>query len=612
MSPEASDLNSIGVVLVSNGEVFLKSDSGLRQVESGASVYPGEELVTGADSNVEIRFVDDTLLSQGPDSVIALDDYIFDSSDPSASSLFFKMSQGTFRMVTGKIAEQNPDRFQIGSPLATIGIRGTTTVHEISPGGQEKHGVEEIHSGKALLVQSIDGGIRVIDSPQALVDIAASGQMGTVRAMTVQEFNSFREIAPSAIRQEQEIREEQQEQDDQQDDQQTGQDGEGENGAGEAEGGETGIEQIPGEGVLDAGIGELIDSGLEGIELAGAVNEFVQGLAGEIFESLAQGDIETALQTLDRLENVTSEEDILELLETTKKTEIPPEAEGQTQTSGDGTNWILGTSGDDTWSGTEGTDYYKGLAGNDIINGLCGNDVLQGDEGNDTIEGGNGSDSIDGGDGIDFLSFGTETYSHGADVYLGDNSATVSGCDGTDIDSLINIEGVIGSSWGDTLSGSTGNNTLNGAAGDDLISGIGGSNLLQGGTGLDEIHGASGADTLYGGSGVDTLTGGGGDDIFYYSTTAPSEGNDIVTDFEHDTENDIFKFSSDGGFNSSFTFETVTNYDSSSPGGSGAYFIYETSTGKLYYDNDGTSVGDGLIIATVQGDAVVSADINVA
>lgn len=213
--------DSIGVILVANGEVFLRSESGVRQVEAGAEVYTGDELVTGTGSNAEIRFSDDTLLSQGADSSIALDDYVFDSDGGTASELLFKMGQGTFRMVTGKIAEQNPDRFHLGTPLATIGIRGTTTVHQISPGGDEKHGVEEIHSGKALLIQSIDGQVRLIDSPQALVDIAASGLMSTVRPMTVQEYDTFREIAPQAIQQEQEIQD--QIQDDQQDDQQNDQ-----------------------------------------------------------------------------------------------------------------------------------------------------------------------------------------------------------------------------------------------------------------------------------------------------------------------------------------------------------------------------------------------------
>ncbi|CCO22401.1 FecR domain-containing protein [Maridesulfovibrio hydrothermalis] len=621
MSPEANELGSIGVILAANGEVFLRSDSGLRGVESGAIVYKGEELVTGPDSNAEIRFADDTLLSQGADSSIALDDYIFDESDESSSALLFKMSQGTFRMVTGKIAEQNPDRFHIGTPLATIGIRGTTTVHEISPDGAEKHGVEEIHSGKALLIQSIDGGVRLIDSPQALIDIAVSGQMSTVRTMTVQEFESFREIAPSAIQQEQEIREEQQ-QEDQQDDPQEDQQEAGEDAEGEqqddgeeaqdgdvqeaaaqgADGGETGLQQLAGE----AGVGVFLDSGLDGEGGDGALPGALLGLAQEVFDALADGNVELAQEGLEQLENITTADDILELIEAGTDTEIPPEGEGQTYSSGDGTNWILGTSGNDVWAGSENTDYYKGLPGDDVINGRCGNDVLHGDEGDDTIEGGNGSDTIDGGSGFDFLSFETESYSHGVDVYLGGNSATVAGGAEADIDTFVNIEGVIGSSLGDTISGSSADNTLLGGDGNDVISAIGGNNVLNGESGNDILYGASGSDTLIGGHGADTLYSGAGNTDFTYLQSSDFSSSEAVFNFSH--TDDMFKFNSEF-FGTVKNYETYAEYGTSSA--TDPVFVWDSGTDKLYWDSDGAGGAAPLEqIAVVSGDDVLASDID--
>ncbi|WP_320173001.1 hypothetical protein [Maridesulfovibrio sp.] len=105
MSPETVTQNAIGVILTASGEVSLRSSEGLRLAESGSSVFRGDELITGADGQVEVRFADDTLLSQGAQSSISLDDYVYDEVDESSSDLFFKMGTGTFRMVTGKIAE---------------------------------------------------------------------------------------------------------------------------------------------------------------------------------------------------------------------------------------------------------------------------------------------------------------------------------------------------------------------------------------------------------------------------------------------------------------------------------------------------------------------------
>ena len=511
MPLEASQ-QSIGVVLAANGEVFLRSESGVRPVEAGAEVFRGEELVTGTGSTAEVRFVDDTLLSQGADSIISLDDYVFDDSSSDAE-LLFKMSQGTFRIVTGKIAEQNPDRFQVGTPLATIGIRGTTIISEISPGGGEKIGVEEIHAGKDLLVQSISGEIRAISSPRELVDIAVSGQLGTVRPMSVQEFNSFREIAPSAIQQEQEIRQqrEEEQQDDPEnqnpDDQNTegqnaddqgqdaqgaeeGQTGEGEQG--QTEGGETGGPIVAGESVLDPGIG-VVDpaSALAGaVAMQGQLGEGdgiavpeplvteLQDLAEDVFAALAAGDAETVQQLLSNLETQTddiidelvtgniqqvaeqTEEQILsnveQVLADNDVPELNSDTEGQTYTSGGGINFIHGNGS--PWVGTENADYYFGAETCESLSGMGGNDVIYGNSGNDTISGGTGNDSITGNDGNDIIT------------------------------------------------GDAGNDVLSGGAGNDMINGGDGTDTISGGTEDDIIIASPGDyDLVDGGDGIDTL-----------------------------------------------------------------------------------------------------------
>ncbi|OEU69479.1 MAG: hypothetical protein BA863_14290 [Desulfovibrio sp. S3730MH75] len=705
MSPQAgSESNSIGVVLAANGEVFLQSDSGMRSVESGAPVYAGDELITGAGSTAEIRFVDDTLLSQGADSSIALDDYIFDDSADSPSELLFNMSQGTFRMVTGKIAEQNPERFKVGTPLATIGIRGTITVHEIGPGG-EKHGVEEIHSGKALLIQSIDGQLRQISSPRALVDIASSGLMSTVRVMSVQEFEQFQSIAPSAIQAEQEIQEqreqeEQQEQQEQEEQQQTdGEEGEGqgegegeegEEGQERAEGGETGGPIIAGEGVLEPGVEGVLAGALEGGEVfqQGFDAEMME-LAQETFDALAVGDIETVTELFEKLDEVPTDDDILELIEDAN---IPEGTEGQTHTSSDGITWVRGSTGNDTLDGTPNSDYIMGLAGNDTIHGDAGADTLYGDAGNDTIVGDEGDDVLGGGAGDDIIRGGEGNDviggGSGNDTITGDcGNDTLDGGDGIDdidfvsflgaYDSLIaslatgvatydgpdhahytdimsNFEGIIGSDSCDSLYGDGDANTFIGGGGNDTITGNGGAdfasyedgasagvtvNLGSGtaigetgsGTGTDaliginNIIGSNYADTIYGNGDVNTIiAGGGNDDLkgvggadvfivgsgnnrFFYDSAVSSEGGDSITGFV--SANDTFKFNSVGGFNIESTFESVASYDGTSAGGAEACFVYVQDDDQLYYDPDGSGATAGILIATIQGDEVVSSDI---
>jgi len=117
--------HDIGTIVFVSGQVFLETESGLIPLAKGDAIAKGAVIVTEDDGRVEIRFEDNTILSQAENSRISIDDYVYDQDDASASRFLLNMAEGTLRTVTGKIAEQNPDEFTVKSPLATIGIRGT-------------------------------------------------------------------------------------------------------------------------------------------------------------------------------------------------------------------------------------------------------------------------------------------------------------------------------------------------------------------------------------------------------------------------------------------------------------------------------------------------------
>jgi hypothetical protein len=118
-----SDPNAIGSVVAIEGRVVAESADVSRVLELNSPVYVGETLASGPDSRVEVQFLDETMLSLGPSSRILLDSYMFTEKD---QGLFFKLGEGAFQAITGKIVEQNPDKFKMETPLALIGIRGTT------------------------------------------------------------------------------------------------------------------------------------------------------------------------------------------------------------------------------------------------------------------------------------------------------------------------------------------------------------------------------------------------------------------------------------------------------------------------------------------------------
>lgn len=195
-----------------------------------------------------------------------------------------------------------------------------------------------------------------------------------------------------------------------------------------------------------------------------------------------------------------------------------------------------GTEGHDVLTGTPGTDVIVGLGGNDVIYGFGGRDTICGGPGSDEIwggtaadnlfgEGGNdrimgeaGADLLWGGSGNDRLQGGADSDTlngqHGTDaadftgasakvtVNMASGVATGDGL----LDRLVGIENLVGSSFGDVLTGSNRANTIWGQAGDDQISGGGGTDVLWGGAGNDALSGGPGTDTVDGGAGTDLCT----------------------------------------------------------------------------------------------------------
>lgn len=163
-------------------------------------------------------------------------------------------------------------------------------------------------------------------------------------------------------------------------------------------------------------------------------------------------------------------------------------------------------------------------------------DQLDGGDGKDVLVGGRGADVIDGGPGILDIS---NYYRSEAGVSVDLSTGTAIGGD-AEGDTLINIEGLVGSELSDTLTGNSDDNFLEGLGGGDAMSGGDGNDQILGGEGNDTIDGGAGSDRLNGGEGDDRIDGGtgnddmGGDvgaDIFVFDN-ATALGDDIIYDFE--------------------------------------------------------------------------------
>lgn len=127
----------------------------------------------------------------------------------------------------------------------------------------------------------------------------------------------------------------------------------------------------------------------------------------------------------------------------------------------------------------------------DTIYGTSGANVIDAGAGNDKIYGRGGADVIDGGTGTDVVYFDDATTGLTVNLQTGAIGGAAAGV------TLLNIEGVVGGSGNDTLTGlATVASTLSGGAGDDVLTGGSGADTFDGGTGHDTVYGSLGADTI--------------------------------------------------------------------------------------------------------------------
>ncbi|EIM25047.1 calcium-binding protein [Microvirga lotononidis] len=188
-----------------------------------------------------------------------------------------------------------------------------------------------------------------------------------------------------------------------------------------------------------------------------------------------------------------------------------------------------------------------------------------------------------------------------------DNSNTVRGT--ADADFLPGLGGndsIFGRAGNDLLDGGRGNDRLFGESGNDTLIGGPGNDRLDGGIGNDSLSGGTGRDTLNGGLGNDILNGGRGADAFVFNSALGSSNIDTIRDFNPASDTIQLASSVFVGLP-----KGVLTADAFHIGTAAAHttdrIIYDTATGALYYDADGTGTASAQVqFATVEGNPALT------
>jgi len=107
---------------VIQNQVVRVADAAATQINIGDSMLRDEVVRTGADSAARFVMADSTNLSLGPDATLKLDRTVF-NDEHSYRDVAIRLTTGAFRFVAG---HSQKAAYKITTPLATIGVRGTT------------------------------------------------------------------------------------------------------------------------------------------------------------------------------------------------------------------------------------------------------------------------------------------------------------------------------------------------------------------------------------------------------------------------------------------------------------------------------------------------------
>ena len=122
---------SVGRVLFKYGNVTVDS-ANARLLRQGAMVDEGDVIVTGPKGYVQLLLDDGTKIAIRPNSSFEIEALEMPASATAPAvgagitmKASFKLQKGGFRTLTGRIAQQNPSVYQVTTPAAIIGVRGT-------------------------------------------------------------------------------------------------------------------------------------------------------------------------------------------------------------------------------------------------------------------------------------------------------------------------------------------------------------------------------------------------------------------------------------------------------------------------------------------------------
>jgi len=201
--------NPAGKVTALEGDAWVNGTFWKSSLEVGSVIYAGDELSTGEESRLNMRFLDQTFFTLGSEAKMKVDAY--DESEDATLGFGASILKGAFRFVSGLLSKKKPETMSIQVTTATIGVRGTHVAGEVFE-RREENGVTIEASATVMLLEdeedkdtSIvvfnDYGSVVVDEPGYGTEIPDEhSPPGAVRRVQLRSINNLLRVMRNTTR----------------------------------------------------------------------------------------------------------------------------------------------------------------------------------------------------------------------------------------------------------------------------------------------------------------------------------------------------------------------------------------------------------------------------
>ncbi|MBP6020050.1 MAG: FecR domain-containing protein [Burkholderiaceae bacterium] len=146
------------------------SGASARELAKGNDIFSGDSIDTADNGRIQMRFTDGGLVSLMPRTTFSVDEYLHEGKSAEDGSLVFGMLRGGMRTITGSIGKIKHENYELKTPVATLGIRGTEYVAVIGPPDTLR-----VHVGKGKVVITNDHGtLEVPEGRNAVVVLGSA------------------------------------------------------------------------------------------------------------------------------------------------------------------------------------------------------------------------------------------------------------------------------------------------------------------------------------------------------------------------------------------------------------------------------------------------------